>query len=77
MVAVVVEATPDVVTVAVPLVFFAAIVTLAGCADDELLLRLTSTPPAGAGPEIVAVTVEVLPPTTLPGARETPVTVSV
>ena len=47
------------------------IVTLAGTlAADELSLRVTTTPPLGAGPLNVTVPVEVAPPLTLVGLSE-------
>jgi hypothetical protein len=55
-----------VVTVNVAVVAFAATVTLAGtCAAAVLLLdKVTTAPPAGAGPVSVTVAVEVFPPVT-------------
>jgi hypothetical protein len=76
MVAVVVEATLGVVTVAVSLVFPAAIVTLASVAAGELLLKVTSAPPGGAEPVRVTVAVEVAPPITDVGLTETPLSVA-
>ena len=52
----------------VAVVALAAIVTLAGtCAAGLLLDRVTTAPPAGAGPFTVTVPVEVLPPSTNAG----------
>jgi hypothetical protein len=60
------DATPLVVMVKVALLEPAGIVTLAGtwAAAVLLLCRVTTAPPAGAGPPNVAVPVELLPPTT-------------
>lgn len=57
----------------VALVLPAGIVTLTGTlATEELLLdNATITPPLGAGPLKRAVPVELLPPTTVVGLRET------
>ena len=62
-------ATGLVVTVKVAVVAFAATVTLAGtCAAAVLLLeRVTTAPPAGAGPFNVTVPVEDVPPSTEAG----------
>jgi len=70
---VVVEATPNVVTVKVADVLPADTVTLAGtlAAAVLLLVRLTETPPTGAAPVRVTVPVEGLPPVTLVGFKET------
>jgi hypothetical protein len=66
-------ATGLVVMVNVAVVAFAATVTLAGtCAAAVLLLdRVTTAPPAGAGPFSVTVPVDEMPPTTEVGLRET------
>lgn len=63
--------TIDVFTVKVALLLPAGTVTLAGTLADPLLLeRLTTAPPAGAGPLSVTVPVEdCAPPTTLVGLR--------
>ena len=65
-----------VVTVNVAVVAFAATVTLAGtCAAFVLLLeRVTTAPPAGAGPFNVTVPVEGAPPTTEDGFTATELT---
>jgi hypothetical protein len=70
---VVVEATPNVVTVKVADVLPADTVTLAGtlAAAVLLLVRLTETPPVGAAAFSRTVPVELLPPTTLVGLRDT------
>ena len=64
-------ATGLVVTVKVAVVAFAGTVTLAGtCAAAVLLLdRVTTAPPAGAGPFNVTVPVEDVPPITEEGLR--------
>jgi hypothetical protein len=74
---VVVELTPPVVTVKLAEVCPAGIVTEAGtvASDVSELLRLTVMPPAGAGPLIVAVPVELLPPSTELGEKVMLVTV--
>ena len=63
----------------VAVVALAATVTLAGtCAAAELLLdRVTTAPPAGAGPFRVTVPVEVLPPIVEVGLSVTEVSVKV
>jgi len=70
---VVVEATPNVVTVKVADVLPAETVTLAGtlAAAVLLLVRLTETPPVGAAAFSRTVPVELLPPTTLVGFSDT------
>ena len=70
---VVVEATPNVVTVKVADVLPADTVTLAGtlAAAVLLLVRLTETPPVGAAAFSRTVPVELLPPTTLVGFSDT------
>jgi hypothetical protein len=61
-------------TVNVALALPAGTVTDAGTvAADVLLFRLTTAPPMSAGPARVTVPVEEVPPTTLAGARLTPV----
>jgi hypothetical protein len=61
-----------VVTVNVAVVAPAATVTLAGVVADALLsAKVTTTPPAGAGPVMVTVPVEELPPIRLAGFMET------
>ena len=57
------------VTVAVPLVFPAAIVTLAGSVATAVFLleSATTAPPEGAAPDKVTVACEVFPPTTVAG----------
>ena len=62
-----------VVTVNVAVVAFAATIALDGtCATAVLLLdRVTTAPPAGAGPFSVTVPVEELPPSTDEGLRLT------
>jgi hypothetical protein len=59
--------------VKVPLVAPAGILTLAGTVAEEvrLLARVTTEPPAGAGPESSTVPVEELPPVTVLGASVT------
>ena len=71
-------ATGLVVTVKVAVVAFAATVTLAGtCAAAVLLLdRVTTAPPAGAGPFKVTVPVEEVPPITEAGFRVTELSVA-
>ncbi len=66
-----------VVTVNVALVAPVAIVTEAGtcAAEVRLLVRLTLDPPVGAGPLIVTVPVDELPPTTVLGFRDSAVSV--
>jgi hypothetical protein len=65
--------TTAVVTVNVTLVALAATVTLAGVVADALLSdRITTAPPAGAGPFNVTVPVEETPPPTVPGFITTP-----
>jgi hypothetical protein len=51
----------------------AGITTLAGtgASDGLLLVRLTVTPPEGAGPSRPGISVMVLPPTTSPGSGST------
>jgi hypothetical protein len=75
----VLEATGLLVTVKVAVVALAATVTLAGtCAAAALLLdRVTTAPPAGAGPFRVTVPVEVLPPIVEVGLSVTEVSVKV
>ena len=69
--AVVAAATGDVVTVKVPVVAPAATDTLEGTTALELDdVRVTTVPPAGAGPLIVTVPVDDVPPVTEVGARE-------
>ena len=70
-------ATGLVVTLKVAVVAFAATVTLAGTWAAAVLLldRVTTAPPAGAGPLNVIVPVEALPPMTDTGLRLTEVTV--
>lgn len=69
------EPTATVETVAVPDVAPAAIVTVAGTVAAELLeVRATLSPPVGAGPLIVIVAVDELPPTTDVGFNTTVVT---
>jgi len=61
----VLEPTDVVLTVKAPEVLPAAMVTVAGTvADDRLLARVMTNPPAGAAALIVTVPVEVLPPAT-------------
>jgi len=71
-------ATGLVVTVKVAVVAFAGTVTLAGtCAAAVLLLdRVTTAPPAGAGPFSVTVPVEEVPPITEVGLRVTELSVA-
>lgn len=66
-------ATALVVTVAVPVVDPAAIVTVAGTVATDVVpeVRLTVTPPAGATPLSVTVATEVVPPGTLVGSTAT------
>lgn len=65
------DVTLAVLTLNVEVVFPAAIVTLDGTvADDRLLESETDNPPEGAGDEIVTVPVEVLPPVTEVGVKE-------
>jgi hypothetical protein len=66
-------ATGLVVTVNVAVVAFGATVTLAGTLAAPVLLldRLTTAPPAGAGPLSVTVPVEEVPPITKVGLRVT------
>lgn len=73
MVTVVFAATGSVVTAKVAVVAFALIVTLAGTAAVAGLVldRLTTAPPAGAGPLSVNVPVEDVPPFTETGFRAT------
>jgi hypothetical protein len=60
-----------VVMVKVALVAFAGTVTLAGtCADESLLDKVTTAPPAGATALSVTVPVDVRLPTTLVGFRD-------
>jgi hypothetical protein len=70
---VVVEATPNVVTVKVADVLPANTITLAGtlAAAVLLLVRLTETPPVGAAAFSRTVPVELFPPTTLVGFSDT------
>jgi hypothetical protein len=65
-------ATGAVVTLNVALVAFGAIVTLAGtlAAAILLLLRVTSAPPAGAGPFKVTIPVDEVPPRTEVGLTD-------
>jgi hypothetical protein len=62
-----------VVTVKVPLVVPAGMLRLAGTVAEEvrLLARVTTEPPAGAGPESSTVPVEGLPPATVLGVSVT------
>jgi hypothetical protein len=73
MTEVVVEATPNVVTVKVADVLPANTITLAGtlAAVVLLLVRLTETPPVGAAAFSCTVPVELLPPTRLVGFSDT------
>jgi len=75
IVAEVLEVTPVVVTVKVPVVAPAATVVVAGTvAAPALDPRLTVKPPVGAAEPIVTVPAEVAPPTTVVGLSERPVT---
>jgi hypothetical protein len=67
-----------VVTVKVVVLLLAGTVTLDGTAATAVLLldRVTTAPPVGAATLRVIVAVEGLPPTTLPGASVSPVSVS-
>lgn len=77
MVAPVIAATAEVVTLNVALFAPAATVTLAGeAALDTLEVRLTTAPPDGAGPVRVTVPVDGEPPTTDVGARVSEVSVA-
>jgi len=73
MVSEVLLATRLVVTVNVAVVAFAGTVTLAGTWAAAVLLldRVTTAPPAGAGPFSLAVPVDELPPSTDVGLRLT------
>ena len=73
IVAVCVVVWAKVVTANVPLVEPAGIVTLGETVAEEVrpLARVTTEPPAGAGPESSTVPVEELPPVTVLGARVT------
>ena len=65
-------ATRLLVTVKVPVVAPAATVTLAGVVVEALLSnKVTETPPAGAGPVMVTVPVELFPPIKLAGLMDT------
>jgi hypothetical protein len=77
MVSEVFVATGLVVTLKVAVVAFATTVTLAGtwAAATLLLDRVTTAPPAGAGPLRVIVPIEALPPMTDGGLRMMEVTV--
>jgi hypothetical protein len=70
-------ATGSVVTVKVPLVAPAAMVAVAGTVAEVVSLEATGTvnPPVGAGPLMVTVPVEGVPPMTAVGFTLTPVTV--
>jgi hypothetical protein len=74
MVAVTVEATATVFTVAVALVLPAGTTTAAAEADVLSLENLMVAPPVGAGPESVTVAVELSPPVRLVGLRASDVT---
>jgi hypothetical protein len=76
MVAVVLEVTGTVGSVAVPLVLPAGMVTLSGLAAAELLLICTTAPPVGAGADMVTVALEFTPPVTVDGLRLIPVMVT-
>ena len=66
------DPTPVVVAVKVAVRLPAATVTLAGTCTAELLSeRVTTVPPAGAGPFSVTVPVDELPPTTVVGLNPT------
>lgn len=69
-------ATGEVVTVKFAVRALAATVTEAGAwaADELLFARVTTLPPAGAGPLNVTVPVEELPPLTVVGFRATELT---
>src|SRR6266581_2763259 len=71
------EVTVDVLMVKLALLAPPATVTLAGtmATDVFALDRVTTAPPEGAAPLSVTVPVDVLPPTTVEGLRETPLTV--
>jgi len=75
-VAVVAVPTGVVVTVKVPVVAPAATVAVAGTVPEGLLeLRAMAMPPLGAGPLIVTVPVELVPPVTVVGVSVSPVAV--
>jgi hypothetical protein len=69
------EGTPNVVTVAVALVWPAGTVTVVGTVAAEVILelRLTTLPPVGASPLRVTVAVDEVPPITEVGDRVIPV----
>jgi len=74
MVTAVVAATPEVEMMKLPVLDPAATVTINGnSALVELVDKVTTVPPVGAGPLRVTVPADELPPTILDGITETPV----